>query len=164
MACSIVSLVSPALALCIIAGIGIGSASAQSPDEPTVEETVLQQIRDHPLNGGTLANLNADEAFLRRVADRMIRSSYQEQFHVVVRDEDFASSDDATGARDDHSTVPTAANDQSDSSESRTVDSWIRKPLVWFALIAAALLFVAVYLRLSSTPRPQAGSKPRKRS
>ncbi len=157
------SIVLLVFALFTMITIGDGSASAQTPDEPTVEAAVLHQIRDHPLNGGTLADLNADEAFLRRAADRMIRSSYQEQFHVVVRDEDFASTDDASDAREDLSAALPAVNDKSDSLESRKSDAWIQKPLAWLTLIAAMLLFVAVYIRLSRPPRPQTGTKSRKR-
>lgn len=54
--------------------------------DPVVDEVLAEIIR-RPVGDHSVAVLNLPEPFLRRAADRIVRSSYQERYHIVVRDE-----------------------------------------------------------------------------
>lgn len=47
---------------------------------------VRKNIQDQPLGDGTVADLALPEEFLRRVADRIVRSSFEERYRIVVKD------------------------------------------------------------------------------
>jgi hypothetical protein len=66
---------------------------------PTVEEEVLSNVERQEIDGHTLADLHLPPEFLVRVADRIIRASYEERYRLVVQDR--AARDDAEidGAR-----------------------------------------------------------------
>lgn len=55
-----------------------------NPPVPSVEDEVLANIRQQPLGPGTLNDLALPVHFLRRVADRIIRSSFEERYRIVV--------------------------------------------------------------------------------
>ena len=58
-----------------------------TPAEPTpeaLEAEVLGNVKHQALGPGTVEDLAMPEAFLQRVADRVIRSSYEERYRVVV--------------------------------------------------------------------------------
>jgi len=59
---------------------------APAPPQPSVEDEVLANIRNQPLGAGTVADLGLPEEFLRRFADRVIRSSFEDHLRVVVDD------------------------------------------------------------------------------
>jgi len=79
-------------------------ASAQTPNvavQPSaddeidaVEQEVLDNILQQPVGDTTLESLDLPLPFLRRVAGRIIRSSYQHRYHVVVEDTHSASAGD----------------------------------------------------------------------
>lgn len=62
------------------------AAQASTPAVPTVsiEDEVLGNIRAQTIGPATVADLALPEDFLRRVADRIVRSSYEERFRIVV--------------------------------------------------------------------------------
>ena len=64
---------------------GVSSQSPAAP-APRAEDEVLASLRAEPCGAGTLADLQFPEPFLRRVADRVLRASYQERFRVIVAD------------------------------------------------------------------------------
>lgn len=47
---------------------------------------MLENVRNQPLGDGTVADLALPEEFLRRVADRIVRSSYEERYRIIVKD------------------------------------------------------------------------------
>lgn len=47
---------------------------------------VRENILGQPLGDGTVADLALPEEFLRRVTDRIVRSSYEERYRIVVED------------------------------------------------------------------------------
>ena len=53
----------------------------------SVEAEELTQMLNQPIGRRTLAALNLPKEFLKRAVDRVIRSSYRQQFHVVVQDD-----------------------------------------------------------------------------
>lgn len=59
----------------------------QAPPSPAeLEREVLENVRNQPLGDGTVADLALPEEFLRRVADRIVRSSYEERYRIIVKD------------------------------------------------------------------------------
>jgi hypothetical protein len=52
----------------------------------SVEDEVLGNILRQAIGRHSVADLNLPEAFLRREADRIIRSSFEDQYRIVVRD------------------------------------------------------------------------------
>lgn len=63
---------------------GVGLAGR--PRDMSVEEEVLANIRSQRIGGHTVADLHLPDAFLRRIADRVIRESFWERHRVIVRD------------------------------------------------------------------------------
>lgn len=49
----------------------------------SIQAEVLENLRAQPIGGHTVADLSLPDAFLRRVADRITRDSFQEHFRVV---------------------------------------------------------------------------------
>lgn len=56
------------------------------PTATEIELEVLENVKRQPLGDGTVEDLALPEEFLRRVADRIVRSSYEERYRIVVRD------------------------------------------------------------------------------
>jgi hypothetical protein len=56
------------------------------PQSASVELEVLGNIRAQALGPGTVADLELPEDFLRRVADHVIRQSFEERYRIVVPD------------------------------------------------------------------------------
>ncbi len=56
------------------------------PTPEQLEAEVLENVKRQPLADGTVADLGLPDEFLRRVADRIVRSSYEERYRIVVRD------------------------------------------------------------------------------
>lgn len=62
--------------------------SSQSTDPRSIEDEVLANLLDHRIGDKTLADLAYPEDFLRRVADRIIRESFERRFRIVVDEEE----------------------------------------------------------------------------
>lgn len=62
-----------------------------SPSVMSVEAEVLTNIRSQGIGGHTVADLRLPEAFLRRIADRIIRSTFEERHRQVIAEEGFAA-------------------------------------------------------------------------
>ncbi len=54
--------------------------------EASAEAQVLANVRAQPVGPATVADLNLPEPFLKRVANRVLQLSFQENFRVVVAD------------------------------------------------------------------------------
>lgn len=97
--------------------LAAGTQRPQLPPTPAdLEMEVLENIRNQPLGDGTVADLALPEEFLRRVADRIVRSSFEERYRIVVKDE-----------------VPPAP--ETAGVQARTL---------WIAILAAAIALLAV--------------------
>lgn len=77
----------------------------------TIEAEVVGNILGQPLGSGTVADLALDDAFVHRVADRIIRTSFSERYRVIVSDPAAAEENTpheapAEGARDTASSEP----------------------------------------------------------
>ncbi len=75
-------------------------AVAPAPRSISIEDEVLVNVRAQPIGPATVADLALPEPFLRRVADRIVRSSYEDRFRIVISDEhaQAVSAPDATAA------------------------------------------------------------------
>jgi hypothetical protein len=66
-----------------------GVPTPQAPGVPTpqaIEQEVLDNVKHQPVGDGTVDDLALPEAFLRRVADRVVRTSYEERYRIIVKD------------------------------------------------------------------------------
>lgn len=81
------------LAACLLVGGTSSVASGQSAgtsrsDAPKVsmaiEDEVLENLRGQELGPATVRDLKLPEPFLRRVADRVIRTTFRERYRVVI--------------------------------------------------------------------------------
>lgn len=52
----------------------------------SIEEEVLANVKSQPIGPATVDDLNLPGPFLRRVASRAIRSSFEERYRIVVPD------------------------------------------------------------------------------
>jgi len=101
----------------------------QSGQTSTVEQEVLNNILHQQIGEETVDSLNLPRPFLRRVADRIIRASYQQQYHVVVADVDEAlsavppSQDNTKATTDKGKRIPPAGTDRN-ASGATTHRSW----------------------------------------
>lgn len=97
-------------------------APAAAPQDPVPQDPVAEvigNVRAQPLGHGTVGDLALPEPFLRRFADRIVRSSFEERFRVVIDDTGMPPAKDPVVARAPASStaqVPPA----SDSSGSST--------------------------------------------
>ncbi len=104
------------------------SAQAQT-SQPSIQDQVLNNLRQSPVGEHTLDALNLPEDYLRRVADRILRNSYEQQFRIVVPDGASATS------------APSAANPPPIAGlENIAVPS----ASIWPPLVGAAMAVCAV--------------------
>jgi hypothetical protein len=97
----------------------------------SVEDEVLGNIRAQTIGPATVADLPLPEDFLRRVTDRIVRSSYEERFRIVV------------GA--EHAHAQPAHSDAMDDTEADAkprIATW--QLLMWACIVG----FVAVFAGL----------------
>ncbi len=65
------------------------AAASQPATAPySVEDEVLDNLRAQQIGARTIADLSYPEDFLRRVADRIIRESFERRFRIVVDEEE----------------------------------------------------------------------------
>ena len=62
-------------------------AQAPIPTPEEIEAEVLANVKGQPLGEGTVADLALPDDFLRRVADRVVRASFEERYRIVVEAE-----------------------------------------------------------------------------
>ncbi len=76
------------LGLCLIAMTGQAQDATTPPAEPevSVEDEVLANLRALDLGPVKLEALAMPDDYLRRVATRVIQSSFEERFRIVVAD------------------------------------------------------------------------------
>lgn len=58
----------------------------QVPTPAQLEQEVFENVQHQPLGDGTVEDLALPADFVRRVADRIVRASYEERYRIVVRD------------------------------------------------------------------------------
>jgi hypothetical protein len=62
-------------------------APSGAPTPEAIEREVLDNVKHQPLGTGTVEDLAMPDDFLRRVADRVIRASFEERYRIVVKDD-----------------------------------------------------------------------------
>lgn len=105
----------------VFAVLCIHAACAQSlPVEQSVEDEVRGDILAQRVGDWTVRDLKLPDAFVRRVADRLIRASYERHFRIVVRD----------GAPPPTSASAPASSTSSPSNGSTPANvEWVERPL-----------------------------------
>ena len=61
-------------------------AASGVPTPEAIEREVLDNVKHQALGSGTVEDLAMPDDFLRRVADRVIRASFEERYRIVVND------------------------------------------------------------------------------
>lgn len=83
-------------------------APAATPPGPVGQDPVdevVGNVRAQPLGPATVGDLALPESFLRRYSERIVRSSFEERFRVVIDDHGMPPAKDPVVAR-----APAAAN------------------------------------------------------
>ncbi len=117
--------------------------AAQSPQPAApeavhaLEATARELVLDAPLGRHDLRVLNLPDEFVRRVADRQMRTAYQERNHVVLRDTPAANPETAPAPNDEERG---AAQASQPAGERRSV-MLLAAPAVGLAA-AAAVIFL----------------------
>lgn len=62
------------------------AAGQPGPPQTPFASRVVEELRGRPIGNHTLDVLNLPDEYLHRVADRMIRSAFETQFRIVVRE------------------------------------------------------------------------------
>lgn len=73
----------------VLAAVMIAVCAQAAPCHGQIDATqaeVIANIVSQPVGSGTLADFDLPDDFLRRLADRIIQSSYRDHFHRVFRD------------------------------------------------------------------------------
>ncbi len=76
----------PALALLL--AFALRQEATPPPETPpvSIEQEVLDNVKNQALGKGTVADLELPDEFLRRVGDRIIRESFENRYRIVVPD------------------------------------------------------------------------------
>lgn len=103
-----------AMMLLIIALVSV--CAARSPENPDdlpprtpAQNYVITGLLRQPAGLTTLESLHLPEAYLRRLADRVIQSSFEQQLRLVVRDSGPALAVPPPPAASSHDSTTTAA-------------------------------------------------------
>ncbi|MBL8858827.1 MAG: hypothetical protein JNL28_10005 [Planctomycetes bacterium] len=128
------------LELALLAAVGPLQAPPPAPDQPpiSIEEEVLRNIKAQPLGKGTVADLALPDEFLKRMGDRVIRSSFEQQFRIVVPDPPPVSA------------MPDAQAQKPQKDASFQPPSAVNLPLVIGTIVLAGFL---VYLFITARSR-----------
>ncbi len=148
------------MAMCYALGAVIPIASGQSgatagSDAPRVstaiEDEVLENLRRQELGRATVRDLKLPEPFLRRVADRVIRTTFRERYRVVIARPNLpASGNESTsteGSSDERLIGPSATLKEVSVSEDRPS---MGSRVVWWAggfVLGVAAAYVALLRR-----------------
>ena len=82
----------------VVALVASVQASPAVPTAAEIEAEVLANVRNQPLGEGTVDDLALPRAFLGRVADRIVRSSFEERYRIVVETGDDPETPGAGGS------------------------------------------------------------------
>jgi hypothetical protein len=86
-----------ALALLRVQGV---QAAPQVPTPSQIEGEVIENVKRQPLGDGTVDDLALPADFVRRVADRIVRASFEERYRIIVHDAEGPVAPVETGSRD----------------------------------------------------------------
>jgi hypothetical protein len=79
----------PAAVAVVIQCLGVlqsPSTQSNAPASMSIENEVIANIVNQPIGSHAVADLNLPRPFLRRSADRIIRSSFEQRYRIVVDD------------------------------------------------------------------------------
>lgn len=116
------------------------AASAPSAALEAPLEAALKNVKDQAVGPGTLAEVGLPEPYLRRVAEHVLRASFEDNFRIVVEDAHAATSPSAAAS----SSQATSASTQVASAHAAQADAaQDGSSAMWAVLVAVVLLLVA---------------------
>lgn len=94
-----------------VLALGVTCFPAQPPQSQpaSAEAELLSALRQQPIGAHTLDDLQLPEHFLRRCSDRLIRTAFERQFRIVVRDPAVSTQPDVASQPDDAPPPPASA-------------------------------------------------------
>lgn len=142
------------LVSCFLAQEPASGLQAQAESELSVEDEVLGNIKRQPVGSATIEDFALPDEFLRRFADRVIRSSYEERYRIVVHSPDptqpsedperSAIGENVQPARSVTSTPKAIAAPAASESPSESRVTWIK----WsFPLVVVLIWAIAAIIR-----------------
>ena len=136
------------LGLCLVVMTVQAQDASAPPAEPkvSVEDEVLSNLHNKDLGPVKLESLAMPDDYLRRVADRIIQSSFEEQFRIVVPDP--KPQPDAQPAVPAPAPVP-SKNQSDDLLHDKT----------WLAVAGALVGLVCAWIGVSLVRKRQASSR-----
>lgn len=121
-------------------------------EDMAVEDEVMANILQQPIGNHTVGDLNLPEPFLRRLADRIIRKSFEERHRLVYRDAaaKTAQRSDEQHVQEDALKAPARAQHAAEEAErmheaASNGSSAIR---AWIVLACSALAVGAIALAI----------------
>lgn len=78
--------VPPALLVSLLAGGASAFQTTTAASTPNAADEVVRRILREPVGSRTLADFNYPDDYLHRVADRFVRSSFEQRFRMIVPD------------------------------------------------------------------------------
>lgn len=150
------------LPLVLIAALMLPGAQETKPVSPPVSpsvspplsigDEVLRNVKSQPLGAGTVDDLAAPDDFLRRVSDRIIRSSFEERYRVVVPDKAL----EAPGAGGSPDTKPGAAPGAGGPKKSGSAAE--KQSMIVLIVATTALLVLVAFAVLAIRGRSRSGT------
>lgn len=118
----------------------IALVSGQAPSEPltAMEKEVIQNIQNQSIGIEKVEMLSLPDDYLGRVAGRVIRSSFEERFRIVVPDSQAAP----TNSPNSPATTDSATGRVGQSNRASNI----------LVIAAAALLVVGVFVVIKGRP------------
>lgn len=128
----------------VIALLLAGAVQGQSHDNPAeaVEREVRENIRRQAVGHHSLEEFNLPPAFISRMADRIIRSSFEERYRIVV-DDGSSGGERATGATTD----PSATSDAEPGIDAAAAPSRIGLYLSGAVVLVSGAAMIVLLLR-----------------
>lgn len=134
-------------------------APIHAQEDMAVEDEVMANILQQPIGNHTVGDLNLPEPFLRRVADRIIRKSFEERHRLVYRDaaaktpprpDEQQVQNDAlqASARAQHAAGEAERMHEAASSGSSSIRAWV---VLACSAVAVGAIALAIIRRIRQT-------------
>jgi hypothetical protein len=128
----------------LIALLSASAAHGQSHDTPAeaVEREVRENVRKQAVGNHSLEQFNLPPAFISRMADRIIRSSFEERYRIVV-DDGSDGGEQATGA----ATAASAGSDAEHGGDAAVAPTRIGLYLTGAAVLVSGAATIVLLVR-----------------
>lgn len=110
-----------------------GQAPASAPAQESPFEAALANVKNQPVGPGTLGEAGMSESYLRRVAETVVRESFEDHYRLVVED---AHAQHAQQAQ------PAAPETPAASAGAGASAAWLAVSAIVVLALGAVLLFL----------------------